>query len=625
MAEKLLTISILVSGRRETTEKCLESLQELRDAVDSELILVDTGCGEELQPLLQKYADKIVPFAWCSDFAKARNAGLYEAKGEWFLYVDDDEWFSDVKPIIDFFQSGEYKEYDQAVYKQRNYSDSKGSAYVDDWASRMIKLEKDTRFVGKIHESLMPARGKCRKLDAFVHHYGYVYATEEERMAHADRNISLLLEVQKEEPNNLKWPIQLVQEYSSIRDYHKLADLAESSLVLLAEVDQPFANKCRGTFFCAALRADMEQGAYKEAEQKAKEYWKDPRNTNSVRCSLDYMLVQVYERQEDAEQIIDGCKQYLEDYEAYRSEEKTEQEQIIEESVLLVKDGISSQAYTYISDLLMVGLLRADRLKEIPEKLLQDLQEDLERSMNGNAEFLMLSEDIWRMAEAGLLPLEEMILKLPLSQWMVLVMVLEKGKNIEPWLDLREHLTRIQTCENIRYDYFYMHVSNATMITDISDWNYQEASELFLDFARANLKYAHQVYTEAAFEDEMVLLPESCKCAVWMEQVFSAGEYDWNAKLKNLKKCIQAWPQVGNAVKHYIELIGIEQDRQSQAAESAQDQLQGMAAQIIKQVDTLCASGMYVEALGIVQQLRQMLPEDEKIMELEKNLQQHFS
>lgn len=625
MAEKLLTISILVSGRGETTEKCLESLQELRDAVDSELILVDTGCGEELQPLLKKYADRIIPFAWCNDFAKARNAGLREAKGEWFLYVDDDEWFSDVKPIIDFFQSGEYREYDQAVYKQRNYNDFKGDTYVDDWASRMIRLEKDTQFVGKIHESLMPARGKCRKLDAFVHHYGYVYATEEERMAHANRNISLLLEVQKEEPNNLKWPIQLVQEYSSIRDYRRLAELAESSLALLAEVDEPFANKCRGTFFCAALRADLEQGSYEEAEQKAKAYRKDPRNTNSVRCGLDYMLVQIYERQKNDEKMIGGCKQYLEDYEAYRNEEKSEQEQIIEESVILVKDGILPQTYTYISDLLMVGLLRADRLQEIPEKLLRDLQEDLERSMNGNAEFLMLSEDIWRMAEAGLLPLEEMILKLPLSQWMVLVMVLEKGKNIEPWLDLREHLARIQTCGDIRYDYFYMHVANATMVTDVSDWNYQEVSELFQSFAQANLKYAHQVYTEAAFEEEMVLLPESCKCAVWMERVFSAGEYDWNARLQHLKKCIQVWPPVGNAVKHYIELIGVEQEKQSQAAEAAKGELQGMASQILKQVDTLCSSGMYVEALGIVQQLRQMLPEDEKIIELEKSLQQHFS
>ena len=32
-------------------------------------------------------------FKWCDDFAKARNAGLEKCTGEWFMYIDDDEWF----------------------------------------------------------------------------------------------------------------------------------------------------------------------------------------------------------------------------------------------------------------------------------------------------------------------------------------------------------------------------------------------------------------------------------------------------------------------------------------------------------------------------------------------------
>ena len=59
--------------------------------------------------LLSEYTDHIVPFTWCDDFSKARNAGLKEAKGEWFLYIDDDEWFGDVQELIAFFKTREGK------------------------------------------------------------------------------------------------------------------------------------------------------------------------------------------------------------------------------------------------------------------------------------------------------------------------------------------------------------------------------------------------------------------------------------------------------------------------------------------------------------------------------------
>ena len=55
MAQTLLTISILVSGRAETTEKCIRSLAPIMDEIDTELILVDTGCGSDLRKKLELY------------------------------------------------------------------------------------------------------------------------------------------------------------------------------------------------------------------------------------------------------------------------------------------------------------------------------------------------------------------------------------------------------------------------------------------------------------------------------------------------------------------------------------------------------------------------------------------
>ena len=115
-----LTISILASNRKDTLPKTLASIKPILNNVSSELILVDTGCEEELLSLIRQYTDKIVKFEWCKDFSKARNAGLELAQGEWFLFIDDDEWFEDVSEIVDFFNSDERNKYGYARYFQRN-------------------------------------------------------------------------------------------------------------------------------------------------------------------------------------------------------------------------------------------------------------------------------------------------------------------------------------------------------------------------------------------------------------------------------------------------------------------------------------------------------------------------
>ena len=116
----VLSISMLISGQ-ENMDKSLASLHFFKEALPCEIILVDTGCGAEGRALAETVADQIIDFKWCDDFAKARNAGLKKCRGEWFLYLDDDEWFEDPKAIINFFQSGEYKKYNSASYYVRNY------------------------------------------------------------------------------------------------------------------------------------------------------------------------------------------------------------------------------------------------------------------------------------------------------------------------------------------------------------------------------------------------------------------------------------------------------------------------------------------------------------------------
>ena len=219
MKEKIiLSISMLTSGKRPELEKSILSLHSLREKVPSELIIVDTGCDAASRALIEKYATKIVDFTWCDDFSKARNAGLREAVGEWFLYLDDDEWFEDTEAIEHFFLEGSYRQYHHAFYIQRNYQDFTGKIYFENYVARMIERHADTRYIYAIHETFEYLCPPGCVLASYVHHYGYAYHDAAERYAKGERNLKLLWQEHEKDPDNLRHYTQMVQEYSALNE-----------------------------------------------------------------------------------------------------------------------------------------------------------------------------------------------------------------------------------------------------------------------------------------------------------------------------------------------------------------------------------------------------------------------
>lgn len=318
----LLTISILISNRPDTVRKCLDSIKPVLEQVPSELILVDTGCGEQVRAIIEEYTDHIIEFEWCRDFSKARNAGLEKAKGEWFLFLDDDEWFEDVGEIIDFFRFGEYRNYGLAIYTQRNYLEEDGSVYTDLPVGRMIKLEPDTRFVYRIHECFNRVKGKTKKLNAYVHHYGYVYATKEESRAHSMRNISLLLEEHKADPGNMKHTLQLVQEYNVLEEYGKSLELSLEAIQLSGQ------GKTNNDYFFSSVLANeigcyMDLKEYDKAIEKGELYLNRKRPDKMVKDMIAGHLAVAYMEQKDYGKVLEYAEYYWKGYTDYLENEES--------------------------------------------------------------------------------------------------------------------------------------------------------------------------------------------------------------------------------------------------------------------------------------------------------------
>ncbi|MEE0686021.1 MAG: glycosyltransferase [Lachnospiraceae bacterium] len=304
-----LTISILASNRKDTIPKCLESIKPLLEKVDSELIVTDTGCDEDLLEIIRKYTDKIVRFQWCKDFAAARNVGLNMAHGQWFMYIDDDEWFEDVSEIIAFFNSEEEKEYDSANYIVRNYYSKEGTEYGEWVVGRIFRIYENTKFLGKIHEYVPFNQYKMKQLTSYVHHYGYVYETDEQRLAHSERNISLLEKEIEDNPADGRNYAHIYQEYRENDDPEMILKYTQMAI---KNVDLTYLQNrisiC--STYVAILWAFFRMKKYDEVVNSGNEILENENISNLTRLAVCAYLVEASMQLEEYEKCIEYAREY---------------------------------------------------------------------------------------------------------------------------------------------------------------------------------------------------------------------------------------------------------------------------------------------------------------------------
>lgn len=302
----LLSIMMLVSNREDTIERCLESLVPILKNIPSELIVVDTAENQKCMEVVRRYTDKIVRFEWCKDFAAARNAGLAIAQGEWLMIIDDDEWFEDATEIWEFFKNGTYKKYSSASYYIRNYADKAGKVWGDRTSIRLSRRFKESHYFGRVHEQLYPLEEPTYFFKAYVHHYGYAYESEEESVRHSWRNIDLLLECKKEEPQNWRAKTHLLQEYAVIHEYFSAISVAKE---LLADETRYEKDRRFFTAYAQIMLIDLlhRQKNYQEAYDTAQKILQEKILLVSELCIVSLLpdICQKLERYEEGIRYTD--------------------------------------------------------------------------------------------------------------------------------------------------------------------------------------------------------------------------------------------------------------------------------------------------------------------------------
>lgn len=664
-----LTISLLVSDRIETLGRCLSSLKPLLRELDSELIVVYTGKEPETRKLAEQYTSHIIPFSWCNDFSKARNAGLNEAKGEWFLYLDDDEWFEDTEELIQFFKSGEYRQYQSADYIQRNYLDWEGISYSDAYVGRMCRRFQETRFVYPIHENLKPFPEPCKRFQAFVHHFGYIGKKDEEvQEEKSDRNLSLLIERLEAEPPSAHLYAQLAQEYAAIREYDAAIRYCREGLELALKEDR--RDSLEMWLQLELPRLISGNGDLKGALEEGESILSSPRLEEVGELNLAVMLVNFCW---DLKEYERGLKYVLLYRKRLKYLRRHPEKADTQNGITVTFAGAERQA----AELYIKGLFFSSETGdyEITEKILswipwedrvqmsavyRSLEEWKKQYKAKEEEILgsysrLTSDNVYvslqkaydaerqgRMPEAERFwkvcakecpdGFQEQLIRMAVKNGFSLKVLLEK-MSPEAWvyctqmlaeqLELPEQAGFYERIlpELSEYPLFRERLNQCFLEKQLTRGMLEPSHlvALFSDYCESVIADAKMLYRGEVLEDpDSYLLPVKYKFAIIIKDallLIEAGKFAECVPL--LTKALHIYPQMSVAVSHLTRYLN---ERIKNPPQTVSEEFYALGGQVKQMLAGLMGGGQWEEAYGVTARLMPLLPEDMEILRLKQEI-----
>ncbi len=266
---------MIVKNEAANLAHCLRSVQGLAD----EVVVVDTGSTDATVEIARACGAKLGFFAWCDDFAAARNASLDLCTGDWVLILDADEAIDRkdhpalralLRPegpqgymlrLRSYLPNAAHTTLDAApTLNESDYTEGREYGYYADFHGlRLCRRFPDLRFVGRIHELLNPyfeARGlETPKVDPVIHHYGKVMLDREAYKK--DFYFRLTREEVLRDPTNHQAHFNLMMQAMVAEDWRTCLKAAQAYMKLKREA--PYL------VFLSAGMASQSLGEHREA------------------------------------------------------------------------------------------------------------------------------------------------------------------------------------------------------------------------------------------------------------------------------------------------------------------------------------------------------------------------
>lgn len=214
----ILSICMMVKNESANLRRCLESLKLLRTAVNSELIIIDTGSTDNTSDIAREYTDKVFFQQWNDHFSEMRNKTIQYAEGQWLLIIDADEELVQWEGLVSFLRKKHSKEIGGAAFLVKNLTSK--IRYVAMTSMRVFRNDGQFHYEGAVHNTPV-FKGNIVAIDATLIHYGYL-SDDQELMERKFKRTRILLQRELEnDPSNIYYRFQLAVSYAMHEDWYK--------------------------------------------------------------------------------------------------------------------------------------------------------------------------------------------------------------------------------------------------------------------------------------------------------------------------------------------------------------------------------------------------------------------
>ncbi|MBC7218156.1 MAG: tetratricopeptide repeat protein [Candidatus Caldatribacterium sp.] len=288
-----LSLCMIARNEEKNLPRVLSSVQGLVD----EIVLVDTGSSDRTPEIARSFGARVYHFAWCDDFAAARNEALKYARGEWILVLDaDDEMdrgdLARLRALLSVTDAT------GLMLPIRSPLDPEGRNVMTNYLVRVFRKDPRIRFRRRIHETV---EGVIVSLGGIIHrlttisilHHGYKDAGRVTEKVN-ERNFRILLEALRENPKDPDILAYLGKAYL-FRGEKKIARALFEKMLKISQ----------GKGFLA-LSTHLDLAFMEEDVEKALEYLKKVEDIDPYLPDLWYVYGKVYQKGEKWQEALEA-------------------------------------------------------------------------------------------------------------------------------------------------------------------------------------------------------------------------------------------------------------------------------------------------------------------------------
>lgn len=227
-----MKISACVITKNE--EKNIGNWLKYMSAIADEMIVVDTGSTDNTVLIAKNAGAKVFFFKWINDFAAAKNYAINHAKGDWIIFLDADEYFTEetivnVRNVISNHHKN--KKIGSIMCRLINIDTDRNNRIIDTMLQvRIFRNISSIRYAGKIHENLRNLHGDRVMIfskDIEIYHTGYSANILREK---SERNLLILEEKRKKEGDTDEVIVFLLDAYNSLGRYEEAIKYARKAI-----------------------------------------------------------------------------------------------------------------------------------------------------------------------------------------------------------------------------------------------------------------------------------------------------------------------------------------------------------------------------------------------------------